>query len=80
MDPEQFYRYIDGIQAIVHSHTELCSPSEEDLENMKVWRIPWIIASKSCIAAYLVTDVGVTQISIDPLFLEELKDFVMHLP
>ncbi|MCG3108030.1 hypothetical protein L3N51_00308 [Metallosphaera sp. J1] len=79
MDPQEIYSYLDGIQAIVHSHEEICYPSFRDIENMWTWRVPWIIVAPNCIKAFLFADSSVTEIDVDSLLPEELKDLIVHL-
>lgn len=79
MNPEQVYNYSDGIEAIIHSHEDTCSPSYMDLNNMMSWKIPWFIISKRCIKSYLFIDTGVIELNIDPFLLKELENLIMHL-
>ncbi|MCH1770611.1 MULTISPECIES: hypothetical protein [Metallosphaera] len=79
MDPVELYKYLDGLQAIVHSHEEMCYPSGKDMENMRMWRVPWIIVGPDCIKGFLLTDSGVAEIDIDSLLPKELKNLIMHL-
>lgn len=81
MDPKQLYNYLKhyNLKAIVHTHKDICSPSDFDIYNMKFWDIPWIIVSKKCIKAYKYSCLGIIEIDIESLISKELYDLIMKL-
>lgn len=82
MDPEEFYDKLKRgkLEAIVHTHYEDCTPSMSDLQNMKIWKVYWIIISRKCIKVYRYSsDFGVVEIDINTLSFKELNNFFMKL-
>ena len=78
VDEEEFYKYIDNIKAIVHSHEGSCEPSVKDIVYMSLWPIPWIIGNGSCLKSYLFTALGILELDINTLISQELYYFLME--
>ena len=79
VDPEEFYKYVNVMKALVHTHESSCDPSPEDIVYMSIWKIPWVICSKNCIKAYLFTTLGVLEVDVNSLIPKELYDLIMKL-
>lgn len=81
MDPKELYEKLKygELQAIVHTHENDCNPSPIDIENMKIWKVYWIIISPKCIKAYKYSDLGIIEIDIDTLPFKELDNLFMKL-
>jgi proteasome lid subunit RPN8/RPN11 len=68
-------------EAIVHSHKAGCEPSLSDLENMRVWRVNWIIISPTCVRAWRLASNGrLEEVDVDPLLLQVLHDLLVEVP
>ncbi len=81
MDPEEFYSIIKRgkLQAIVHTHTKSCNPSDFDIENMKIWKVYWIIISHDCLAVYKYSSFGVVKVDVNSLPFKILDNFFVKL-
>ena len=81
MDPEEFYSIIKKgeLQAIVHTHSKDCEPSDFDVENMKIWRVYWIIISGDCIKAYKYSSLGIIEVDMNSLPFKVLDNFFVKL-
>lgn len=83
-DLVDFYRILQNyckysIEVIVHTHLEKCEPSSKDINSMKIWQIPWIIVSKSCIKAFVYLNESIFEINIHSLLSKELYNSLMKL-
>lgn len=81
MDPKDFYEKINNgeLQAIVHTHFYDCYPSNLDIENMKVWKVYWIIVAPNCIKVYKYSDLGIIESDINSLAFKEFYNSFMKL-
>ena len=79
VDPEEFYKYIDKVKALIHTHENGCEPSLIDQIYMSLWNCPWIIVSKNCIKAYKYSGFSVFEIDINSLIPQELHYLLMQL-
>lgn len=79
VDPEEFYKYIGKIKALIHTHKNSCEPSIIDQINMSLWNFPWIIVSKNCIKAFKYLDFSILEIDINTLIPQELQNLLMQL-
>jgi proteasome lid subunit RPN8/RPN11 len=83
VNPEEFYSIIRNgkeLQAIVHTHVKNCTPSGFDVENMKIWKVYWIIISSNCIKAYKYSSsLGVIEVDINSLPFEVSDNFFVKL-
>lgn len=83
MDPEEFYSIISNgkeLQAIVHTHVKSCTPSDFDVENMKIWKVYWIIVTSDCIKAYKYSSsLGIIEVDINSLPFKVRDNFFVKL-
>jgi len=78
VNSEEFYKYIDKIKALVHTHEKDCKPSLIDIIYMSLWNFPWIIVSKNCIKAYQHSSLSIFEIDINSLIPQELHYLLMQ--
>ena len=79
VNAQEFYKYINNIKALIHTHENGCEPSIIDQINMSLWNFPWIIISKNCIKAFKYLDFSVFEIDVNTLIPQELHYLLMQL-
>ncbi|BBG27394.1 hypothetical protein IC007_1943 [Sulfuracidifex tepidarius] len=72
-------RGVEKLKALFHTHLSgICYPSEKDIENMNVWKEPWIIVGRNCIEGFILHG-SVVKIDVNSFLSQELYDRLVKL-
>ena len=79
VNAEDFYKYLEKIKALIHTHEKNCEPSIIDQMNMSLWNFPWIIVSKNCIKVFKYSDFSIFEVDVNTFIPQELQNLLMQL-